>query len=306
MTGGERRQNAAGIFLPVNSDVNGRAIQTVIVGSNAGDKAVIRLGDLYRRVSFSDLRSKCSGGRSVGMVQGTADTDTPAVHIQKKTMSRQMTKTSRFRKWVLDLREALGDYFGSPGRSLLEPITDRTSLQRVLATRSSFVAQTSLYGYMRTRAGVRYPELFEDEGFIRLLNVAKWHVWLACLSDLAVFTGGLLRQHATTIQVGTLMRAVVSAILDETGIPADAGEEFAAHADRVRARLAACDWDQVTDDEGPFSESPTALVRWAPIVENLKELDEEIVRNSVRFRWQEIRRELRRDLDAEAVLGSAN
>jgi len=25
----ERRQNAAGIFLPVNSDVNGRAIQTV-------------------------------------------------------------------------------------------------------------------------------------------------------------------------------------------------------------------------------------------------------------------------------------
>jgi hypothetical protein len=46
-------------------------------------------------------------------------------------------------------------------------------------------------------------------------------------------------------------------------------------------------------------------VRWAPIVENLKELDEEIVKNSVRFRWQEIRRDLRRNLDAGAVLRSA-
>ena len=31
-------------------------------------------------------------------------------------------------------------------------------------------------------------------------------------------------------------------------------------------------------------------------------LDEEIVRNSVRFKWQEIRRELRAKLDADAVL----
>ena len=31
-------------------------------------------------------------------------------------------------------------------------------------------------------------------------------------------------------------------------------------------------------------------------------LDEEIVRNSVRFRWQEVRRELRATLDVDAVL----
>ena len=45
-----------------------------------------------------------------------------------------------------------------------------------------------------------------------------------------------------------------------------------------------------------------ALVRWAPIMPELKELDAEIVMNSVRFRWQEVRRELRSTLDAAKLL----
>jgi hypothetical protein len=69
------------------------------------------------------------------------------------------------------------------------------------------------------------------------------------------------------------------------------------------ARLEGTDWSAVTDDEGPFCESPGALVEWAPIVDELKQYDAEIVKNSVRFRWQEIRRDLRRDLDVEAVAG---
>ena len=36
----------------------------------------------------------------------------------------------------------------------------------------------------------------------------------------------------------------------------------------------------------------------------LKQLDEEIVLNSVRFRWQEVRRHFARDLDANAVIAS--
>jgi hypothetical protein len=53
-------------------------------------------------------------------------------------------------------------------------------------------------------------------------------------------------------------------------------------------------------------ESPPALVKWAPIIDELKRLDEAIVRNSVRFRWQEVRRDLRRDLDPAAVMASAS
>jgi hypothetical protein len=220
-------------------------------------------------------------------------------------MHNEMTRVDKLANWTAGLWDALRDYFGSVGRRRRdEPVTDPASLQQFLETRASFVAQTSLYGYLRTRAGMIYPQLFENDEFVRSVNIAKWHIWLACLSDLSVYAGGLLVRHpgASPAAVGALIDQVVTAILAKTGTPADAGDEFAAHAERVRARVAACDWNEVTDDETAFSASPTALIRWAPIVENLKELDEDIVRNSVRFRWQEIRRDLRRNLDVEAVL----
>lgn len=188
------------------------------------------------------------------------------------------------------------------------PITNRDGLQRFLETRANFVAQASLYGYLRTRAGMRFPELFSDDVFVRSINIAKWQLWLACLADIAVYAGGLVasRTGARPETVGELMRSVVEGILAATGMPADAGEEFEAGAQRVRARIALCDWSSVADDESAFSESPGALVRHAPIVDELKQLDEPIVRNSVRFRWQEVRRDLRRDLSAAAVLGSGS
>src|SRR5690606_42001075 len=70
-------------------------------------------------------------------------------------------------------------------------------------------------------------------------------------------------------------------------------------------RLAECDWSQMTDDEGPFSASPDSLVRWAPVVQEFKALDADIVRNSVRFRWQAIRRDLRANLDPAGVMAGA-
>jgi hypothetical protein len=219
-------------------------------------------------------------------------------------MHNQTTRVGRIANLSSHLWEGLRDYFGTVGRRREPAVNDRAGLRRFLETRASYVAQTSLYGYLRTRAGMIYPQLFDNDEFVQSINIAKWQIWLACLSDLSIYAGGLLARGspASAPKVGTLLQELVTAILDDTGIPADAGGEFAAYAQRVRARLAGCEWDRITDDETPFSESPTALIRWAPVVENLKELDEEIVRNSVRFRWQEIRRDLRRHLDAEAVL----
>ena len=193
------------------------------------------------------------------------------------------------------------------GARATEPIRDTAALRDFLRTRSSYVAQMTLYGYLRTRAGTRLSLLYEDDQFTVAANIAKWHVWLACLSDLAAYTGGVLRRNggASDAEVGRLICRMVDEILAETGIPEGSGPEFPAHAERVHARLALCNWSAQTDDNEPFYESPTALVHWSPIVDVLKELDEEIVRNSMRFRWQEIRRELRQALDAAAVMSSA-
>ncbi len=196
---------------------------------------------------------------------------------------------------------------GAGSASRNRPVADIEGLAYFLRTRASHVAQTSLYGYLRTRAGTRFPELFSDDAFVESINIAKWHVWLACVSDLAIYAGGLLRSQTPghESEVAPLMAGVVDSILQETGVPADAGKGFEAHASHVRARVAMCDWGTVSDDETAFSQSPAALVQWAPIVDELKQLDEEIVINSVRFRWQEVRRDLRRLLDAQAVLASA-
>jgi len=222
-------------------------------------------------------------------------------------MNHPESQVGRLAHWVARIGNALRDYFGPGSRQRAEPVHDRLALQRFLDTRASFVAQTSLYGYLRTRAGMIYPQLFDDDDFVRSVNIAKWHVWLACLADLAAYVGGRLFEQGqgSPAAIGKLMSELVESILGETGVPADAGEDFSAHAGRVRARVAGCHWERIADDETPFSDSPAALVRWAPVVDNLKELDEEIVRNSVRFRWQEVRRDLRRNLDAGAVLRSA-
>jgi hypothetical protein len=221
-------------------------------------------------------------------------------------MENQMTKLSPARPSLADLWRTLREYLGTVGQGRTERITDRESLRQFLESRASHVAQISLYGYLRTRAGARYPELFANEDFLKSINSAKWYIWLACLSDLSIFAGGLIahRTGSERAVVGALMVEAVETILSSTGIPVEAGAEFQALANEVRARVAACDWSQVRDDDMPFVESPAALFKWAPVFDDLKQLDEEIVRNSVRFRWQEVRRDLRRNLDADLIVKS--
>jgi hypothetical protein len=197
-------------------------------------------------------------------------------------------------------------HLGLGREALAEPIETPESLARFLDKRASFIAQTSLYGYLQTRAGMRYPQLFDDDPFVESINIAKWHIWLDCLSDLAVYAGSRLAQHTPRElpRVARMIVAAVDDVLTEAGTPAEAGGEFGAHAARVRERVLHTDWLAVGRDEAAFTQSPTALVRWAPVKDELKELDEEIVRNSVRFRWQEVRSEFARLLDVQAIFDS--
>ena len=188
-----------------------------------------------------------------------------------------------------------------------QPIDSLEALSRFLDERACFVAQTSLYGYLRTRAGMRYPELFEDDPFVAAINIAKWHLWLDCLSDISVYAGSRLVQLAPRElpRVASMVIETAHGVLAKTGSPAEAGDEFAAHAERVRHRLVRTDWLAVGPDEAAFTESPAGLVRYAPVMDELKQLDEEVVRNSVRFRWQEVRRDFAQLLDPRALLGTA-
>ena len=199
------------------------------------------------------------------------------------------------------LRAGLRRFFRRERASIADP----GALAAFLESRASYVAQTTLYGYLRTRAGMRYPELFANDTFLPLINIAKWHVWLACLSDLSVYAGGLVAARTGQAQAADrVLGLALGEVLARAGTPEEAGTEFAAHAQQVRARIALVDWRSVTDDGTVFTESEPALVRWAPVFDELKVHDAPIVRNSMRFKWQDVRRELRRDLDAAALLAA--
>jgi hypothetical protein len=206
------------------------------------------------------------------------------------------------------LWQLVREYFDISRLRKTTPIRDKQALSEFISTRASFVAQTSLYGYLRTRAGMRYPELFDDDPFVISINIAKWQMWLACLSDLAVYAGGLLMKNPQAKEkvVADLIKDIVNKILEETGRPEDAGDKFFESANQVRQRLALCEFQNISDNEQAFSHSPPALVEWAPIIDELKKMDEDIVINSVRFRWQKVRQDLRQALDSDEILNSLN
>ncbi len=210
----------------------------------------------------------------------------------------------KLRYWL----STLTDYLGAGRKRRRKRVAEMAALEDFLDSRASLVAQTTLYGYLRTRAGMRYPVLFENDAYVESINHAKWQMWLACLSDLSVFAGGLIARRSVANAepeiAGGIARKAAFFVLERKGIPADSGPLFADSAQDLRRRLDACTWTAVGDDEDAFVESPQALVLHAPIIPELMLLDEEIVRNSVRFRWEEIRCELREKLDASALLES--
>jgi hypothetical protein len=188
-------------------------------------------------------------------------------------------------------------------REKLGPITDEEKLAEFITSRASMVGQTSLYGYIKTRAGTRFPELFKNDIFLASINIAKWQIWAACVSDLVVYTGNLIyRDDVQATQIRATMRSVVSLILETVGSPEEAGPDFNQSIEMIKKRLSSCEFDDILELDTIFTQSPDALVHWSPIVDELKVLDEDIVRNSIRFRWQEPRRELREALQVGSLM----
>ncbi len=217
-----------------------------------------------------------------------------------------MVNAANLGRKALSVLFSIRAYLGASGAKRRQPIETPEALSIFVETRSSHVAQTSLYGYMRTRAGTRHAELFHNNDFVVLLNVAKWHVFAACISDLTVFAGGLMARAGGDEQtVRDLMKAMLEAIFNRIGMPEEAGPQFVQSCQKVRERIASQVWREVLDGEDAFSVSPDALVEWSPIVDTLKDLDAGIVRNSIRFRWQEIRRDFRADVRPAEILAAA-
>ena len=107
--------------------------------------------------------------------------------------------------------------------------------------------------------------------------------------------------RVSSTEIELLMSPMLDLVLQATEVPPEAGEDFEPAAEKERQRIKSCDWSSGLDDDSIFSASPSALYYWSPIADELKERDEVIVRNSVRFRWIEVRRSTRQQLNIESI-----
>ena len=175
-----------------------------------------------------------------------------------------------------------------------------------LRTRSSYVAQTSLYGYLKTRMGTSYRIYFEDDTFSASIRLAAVKLFLSCLADLTVFAaalserdGGLPPGGAAALASHCFRQAAEQGLAD-----AGAGPVPAETLERFDLRIRTADWAAAADGRHAFAGSEGDLVRFAPVVDEYKALDREIVTNSIRFRWRDVRDQLRRRIDAPALGGA--
>lgn len=184
------------------------------------------------------------------------------------------------------------------------PIDSSAAVERFVATRAAFVAQKTLYGYLKTRIGTRYPRVFDDPVYVRSINIAKFNVYEACLSDLAIFAAAAaLKDQPVTDEArrALAMRCLTRGLEENLG---EAPAEFFPEAARQAfvERLDRTDWLAGALHRDNFSQSPIALVKWAPIADRLKEEDSEIVQNSIKFTWRDIREQFKKRLVQEGVL----
>ena len=70
---------------------------------------------------------------------------------------------------------------------LFKRIKSKQDLANFIQERSAHVAQTTLYGYLKTRIGVKYIAMMEDEVFLKSINIAKWNIYVVALADCSFY-----------------------------------------------------------------------------------------------------------------------
>ena len=168
-------------------------------------------------------------------------------------------------------------------------IKDLDELENFVQSKSAWVSQVTLYGYLKTRMGTRYVLHFENDEFMRSVNLAKWNIYAVALQDLTFFTFSYLKANLNFQDTEKARQIFLKILDDETSnkMPIDILENAKRTFDE---RLQNINWDNYYSDL-PFNPSALSLYKWAPIAEDLKNLDRKIVLNSVILKWDVIKKE---------------
>ena len=168
-------------------------------------------------------------------------------------------------------------------------IKDLDELESFIQSKSAWVSQVTLYGYLKTRMGTRYVLHFENDKFMGSVNLAKWNMYSVALQDLTLFTFSKLKADFNYQEMKNAEEIFFKILDDETSnkMPQDIIEE--AKKNFVE-RMRNINWNTYHNDL-PFNPSALSLYKWAPIADELKNLDRKIVLNSVILKWDVVKKE---------------
>ena len=170
-------------------------------------------------------------------------------------------------------------------------INNFDQLETFIQTKSAWVSQVTLYGYLKTRMGTRYVLHFENDEFMASVNLAKWNIYAVALQDLTFFTFSHLKVNFNFQETDKAKEIFLKILDDETtnNMPLKIIEEAKKN---FNERLQNINWDNYCNDL-PFNPSALSLYKWAPIADDLKNLDRKIVLNSVILKWDVVKKEFR-------------
>ena len=166
--------------------------------------------------------------------------------------------------------------------SYFKSIKSKEDLQKFIQQRSAHVTQNTLYGYLKTRMGHKFTVMVQDDIFSKSINIAKWNIYMVAIADCTFYTFSYLiseknlkENDCKNIYFNIIEKEKENGLSDE--VHQKAQKEFLSRYDNV-------DFNNYHLDN-PFKESCLALYNWAPIADELKKLDKEIVLNSMRLKW---------------------
>ena len=139
--------------------------------------------------------------------------------------------------------------------------------------------------------GTRYVLHFDNDEFMESVNQAKWNIYAVALQDLSFFVFSYLNVNSNFQEIEKSKEIFLNILDDETNnnMPLEIIEEAKQNFNK---RFNSINWEKYYNDI-PFNQSALSLYKWAPIADELKNLDRKIVLNSVILKWDIIKKEFK-------------
>ena len=161
-------------------------------------------------------------------------------------------------------------------------IENYSDLKKFIKEQSLWVSQVTLLGYLKTRMGTQYVKAFENKDLINSINLAKEQICIISFQDLNLCLLSYMKINNLTDLTKSSLQ-IHQEIIEETPLELSK-EEIQKNINYFKQRIMHIDWLNHFNNN-PFNQSCNALFKWAPIADELKQLDEEIVLNSMALKW---------------------